>query len=164
MPTVLIACWVALGLVAAVPLVRRLLLRLAERRHCLSVALAIDTLIAQCENPDDPLHDLRRSVFERRWGEDAEPYRIRTSYVVFPTRRHHLAFDRILRDGQVTYLLYRWKRDAGTGSFQPWFLGDIPCRSPWFVERMKRLTGLLDAYPRRRLVADPARDAWPSRP
>ncbi len=116
-------------------------LRRVEREVHSSLTRALDPLIESLARPDMlPLGDLKISTTKKdRRGKSA------TYYAVYLKNGTYLSFSRSGSGGGAVYTIGYWESVLKARTFPP--SRYVPCRSPWYVERMSRLADVLDRYP-----------------
>lgn len=142
-----------IGFVAFIGLIflaRWIYIRVAEWRLREPIGKALDDLMRQVMYPEvTPLQDVIVHHMGANPGVD-DPNDTSTHYEIRPARGHYFAISHIGAGEKRWYRVNRWREDVYGPTFPP--LGG-QCRSEWFVERMKRLCRMLDAYPRDKLLA-----------
>lgn len=134
-------------LAVCVRLVSYLHRRFVERTIREPLSMLLDWLIAQVADIDNtPLADLNVRDDVRLDGY------IELVYWVYP-RGGSFGLRRACRwsDEQYEFSL--------SARFSPLSRKSFSCRSAWFTERMDKLTGLLDIYPRERMLKHRARQS-----
>lgn len=144
----LVAAFLSAGVPGSVFAYRRLKTRREERAVRVDLASYLDRLIQQAETRDPPFEDLS---LHRSSDEDGV-VRSRAYFIYFADFTHvHLSGSRpfLFRNWPTRYAI-DFKRPALQDDRFPGY--GRTCRSAWFVERMEKLLGLLDAYPREELA------------
>ncbi len=121
--------------------VRRFQLRSTERAVRAPLMRALDPLLEALTRPDTlPLGDLKISAAKKdRRGTSA------SYYYVYLRNRTYLSFSRSGSGDSAVYTIGHWDSVLKARTFPP--SRYVPCRSPWYVDRMRRLAELLDTYP-----------------
>lgn len=126
--------------------IRRIMLWRLEQELKEPLSQELDRLIAEAADHEHrPLNDLHIT----RAGASSDRRSALFFYDLYPQTGDWFEF---VRHGDgPRYRLVRWRYNDRAPYFPPWGLGT--CRAPWFVDRMKRLTELLENYPRDRLLS-----------
>ncbi len=135
--------------------IRRIMFWHHERKFREPLSRELDRFIEEvADHENRPLNDLSIIRF------DKVPGRLNMQNCQFSYRAYLKDGDWLdfIRFGTGPRYRFMWRSGAEGLQYFPSYRFGF-CRSPWFVDRMKKLTDLLDTYPRDRLLSVRARRA-----
>ena len=129
--------------------------RLLEKRLRVPLSEKLDWLIEMLKEPQGmPIESIHTTRVGQRF-EVNEPHDTTTIYEVYPAKSHYFMFIRLGIGASARYRAQRWHDDVLASPFPMLRAGT---RGPaWFVDRMKTICDLVDAYPRERTRSEVTR-------
>lgn len=130
-------------------LVRRVMLWRLEYILKEPLSRELDRIMAEvADHENRPMNDLHITRASEPFGQ-ANHRRTLFFYELYLQGGER--FELVREGAESSYHIVHWRNDVDAPYFPPWGLGT--CRSFWFIDRMKKLTSLLDSYPREYLLS-----------